>query len=873
MSQRYGTRSTTKAARSRAFAAGNPRAYEQSSSSIAAVPLAGNGEAEAAEAPRPPRKPLTPPSSFHSAVDGGRPQRQEPPPATLVLPAKRALVHNSAAPPSASASAAPASAVLVPPTARAARVGAENHPPSGAGGGPRKRSRLSLGLSKRRVSPPEQAVAAPAALAPIGHGSKIISSGAVVGCFPGGISPRLSEGCVGSAKRPLHMSPPPPPFVGLKNVGETCYVSAVLQSLAACHTALKSGRGASGVAGDEDKAGDTQGEDDGLGPSSAARAYASDGVELCSVNPVSTGVRAGGADGNPVFLALGKVLGEMEGRNRALFQLQRRQQQQQQFPEPPVELSTDPQESVLAGDGTPDMPVRPSDQTPRRPGVPTREDACAGAIAPHALVELLRDGWLTEGRPTGGATAGFLRQLGGGASAGAGDFGSGQACVSELLGKLLDVCAATAAAGVTQDRGGDVSSGSVGERRGGDSGGVRGLATAFRGTLCARTHCVECERDRTSREEFTELTLPPLVLPPPPPPQPPAQPLSPNSPAARGAAAAAAAENSGDGDLSESPREMQTLQCLVDAMLGRESLEGDNKVWCEACRQWNEAERRSSLCSPPGLLALHVRPGPRKKSSPCPFPAAAIVAAGGASRKLADGAVGGADGRGRPHKAEQGQTAHNESGELIERVLVVKRAARCQSHAAEASGSGRASSVPARKAQLLREGAEGGKGHRVEGGKQHRPPPSDSGDVFYDLVGVILHQGQTLGSGHYTFALHAGGTSSRFGDQPPAHHHHHHHPPSAGDRSSASGGTEHSGSSAGVTDRKGPDSAVLQQGSVGEGEAGGAVAGGASCAEPAFALFDDDVVRWLSLEEEFAVLRGGVGAIGDPFLVFYARRD
>lgn len=864
MPERYGTRSTTKAARSRATIAGSPRASEHSSSSTAAVPLAGSSRhtpEEAAASGLPPRtnngrRPLTAPSPFHLAVDGGQQRGQETTPAILHLPGKRALVHNSAVPPSATS---------VPTTAGAAQVGAEYHPPSGAKSR-RKRSRLSLGLSRHRVSIPQQTVAAPAVLAPIGDvSSKSRSTGAYVGCFPGGISPRLSEGCVGSAERPRSTSPPPP-FVGLKNLGETCYVNAVLQALAACRASLKSGRGTAVAAGDAGKAGDRQGEDEdeGLGSSSAAPVHTAEDFDLSSVDMASTGVQAG-ANGNPVFLALGKALGDMEARNRTLYE----HQQQQQSPELPVGLSTDPGIPVLADDGSPEMPVRPSDQTPRRPDVPAREDdVCAGAITPDALVELIREGWLSAERSTGEVPRRLLRRLGGG-SAGAGDdFGNGQACASELQGKLLDVCAATAAAGAVQDGRGDdrlggTFYGSDGRRRSYDSG-VCGLASAFRGTLCARTHCVECERDRTSREEFTELTLPPLV--PLPLPPPPAQPPSPKRVAVRAVAAGIS-----KGDLSKPQQEVRTLQSLVDAMLGRESLEGKNKVWCEACRQWNEAERRSSLCSPPALLALHVRPGTRKQSSPCPYPAAPIVAAGGAFRKQPDGAGRAGDRRG-PCGAEQALAAHDENGELIERVLVVKSAVRCQSHAAEASGNGSTSSAPNRELQPPRAAAKGGKSHRPQGKKQHRRQPSDSGDVFYDLIGAILHQGQTLGSGHYTFVLHAGGTPSYLSDQPPTCHHHH-HPPSAGDRSSASGGRGCSASSAGVTDREIPGLTLLVPGLVGEGEAGGSVAGGASCKKPGFALFDDDVVRWLSLEEESAVLRGGGRAIGDPFLVFYARRE
>lgn len=868
MSHRYGTRSTTIAARSRAPIAGKPLSSEPSGSLAAAVPPGGNcrHNPEAAKSAPPPRtnngrRPLTPPSNFQ-AVDGGLQRGQEPTPATFLLPAKCAVVHNFATPPSAPAS------VVVPSTAGAAHVRAENHPPN-AGESRRKRSRLSLSLSKRRAPSSQRPGVAPAVITPTNDSKGGSSCGAVVGCFPGGISPRLTAGCVGSARRSRHECPPPPPppppssppFVGLKNVGETCYVNAVLQALAACRTALKSNSGASAsrAGGDGGKAWDRQegsGETSGL--SSAAPIHAADddvgpSSAGCTVSP---GVRAG-TEGNPVFHALGKVLHDMEARNRTLFQ-------RQQSPEKPVELllSANPEVSVLAGDGSRERPVHPPGRKPK-PGIPSAEYERARIIAPNGLVELIREGWLNAERPIGGATANSLVQRLGGGTAGLlpamGDFGNGQACVSELLGKLLDVCAAATAAGAVREDGGELGGASVGggicERGSCDIGSVCSLATAFRGSLCACTHCVECERDRTRCEEFTELALPPLI----PPPQPPTAqpPSSKRVAAAQGLREMTAESSSSDCDLSKTPQPCQTLQSLVDAMLGRESLEGNNKVWCESCRQWNEAERNSSLCSLPGLLALHVRPGASKQSSPCPRPTATVAAAGGAlHRKQMDDGAGGAGGWGGPCKTEQatatagGGTSGN--GELIERVLVVKSSLRCQSHAVEASGNGSTAGAPtAGERQQPR--AEGVKGHRSLQGKQ-RGQLGESGDVFYDLIGAILHQGQTLSSGHYTFALHAGGPSFRSGDQTPTHHYH--HPPSAGG-----------------TGRYKDTTSMLVQELTGEGRAGRSVALSMGCTKQAFALFDDAAVRWLSAEEGSALLRGGGGSIGDPFLVFYARRE
>ncbi|CAM9949577.1 unnamed protein product, partial [Ectocarpus sp. 4 AP-2014] len=676
MPRRYGTRSTTKAACSKAAVAANAQATSN--------PTSGTARHAAAEAAL-----LAPPPRISSQVVTGDGQQRGMMPAAAaagVGATKRADSHlfpqvarkapdmphataaTTAVPPAPSAQSPAAAAVL---------FGTKHHPPVGPSSGVdrlRKRSRLCLGKRRRALPVQYAAVGQPSVgtagspsfqerfRSPFTSSAALAPPAEAIG-YPWGASPGLSEGRIDKAGvlaptawtigRPS--TGPSPPFVGLENLGETCYVNAVLQALTACHGALTSSRGGGGGWHDVESEG-SEGSSSTPPAADAAPAVAAS---------AGTAVPVGGETGtqrNPVLVSLEQVLGEMETRNRALFQ-------QQLVAARSQTAVSSPAEPASTGSGASSSPesktCQPYDQTPLRPSASTGEGVRVESIAPTSLVELIRGGWL-------GADS--ARLGGGGAGAtGLTDFGTGQACVSELLGKFIGLVVDDGGSGAT-------SPGDVGGRRSGGShsSSFCGLAQAFRGTLCARTLCVECERDRTAHEDFTELTLPPLL-----PPQ--------HAPPLTAQGAISAAENDGGPSLRGRRR---TIQTLVDGVFERESLAGNNK-----------------LC--------------------------------------------------------------------------------------------------------------------------------DSGEVFYDLIGAILHQGQTLASGHYTFALHA----------------------AAGDWASFLAQQQQQQQQADRDNR-----ALVQQGPR------GAAAAGSTCGKPDFALFDDATVRWLSPEEERTVLRGGGGGFGEPFLVFYARR-
>ncbi|CAM9130136.1 unnamed protein product [Ascophyllum nodosum] len=597
-------------------------------------------------------------------------------------------------------------------------------------------------------------------------------------------------------------TPPPPPFVGLVNLGETCYINAVVQALVACSRAILSSTGRCSPSDTAHVMGSnrTCGES-GVPAASRQGSNGEKEVVLWSAAIVDAndfrvseaeGAGVAGNTGESVLIAVDNLLKEVDERNRALLA--------GGFDDSNVQKEAQHTRTIQMVDweGSLTLGVRPRDEIPLGNVKNLRNgDTHMNVVVPETLVKLVREGWLSASRSRGDSWAGNAPRARGleGIST---NFGCGQECVSELFGKLLDL-------GISHV-----------------DGEAHGIATrlsqAFRGSVCTQTLCVECERDRLDRDTFTELVLPPLL------------PL-PSSSDHEGHKPSAVKSTS-------SPKSLTLLE-LVKATLGSESLVGNNKVWCQFCRQQGEAERRSTLHCSPRLLALHLRPATDEISD---RPVESAWASAPGSLKA---------------MPENRHCVRSVDSKLIERVMAIQGASMCQFHETTRAEAGAAKEASYTDQE---EGATVDDRRGKHEKKKQLPLPDPSFEVVYDLVGIILHQGRSMGSGHYTFARHVL----------------HDHAPSRRATISDSG-TGRPSVIEKSDNRRVEDSNDAQYFSFQDcqGQDGRENSQSRLPPDENFVIFDDACVRFLSPEEERILLNGGGSSwgFGDAFLVFYARRD
>ncbi|PWA21114.1 hypothetical protein CCH79_00009458 [Gambusia affinis] len=101
----------------------------------------------------------------------------------------------------------------------------------------------------------------------------------------------------------------------------------------------------------------------------------------------------------------------------------------------------------------------------------------------------------------------------------------------------------------------------------------------FQGRLVLRTRCLECESFTERREDFQDISVPVLDD----------QPASPEDP-------------------SEDPKpEMKTLTWAISQFASVERIVGEDKYFCETCHHYTEAERSLLFDKTPEVITIHLK--------------------------------------------------------------------------------------------------------------------------------------------------------------------------------------------------------------------------------------------------------------------------
>ncbi|OCT82443.1 ubiquitin specific peptidase 1 S homeolog isoform X1 [Xenopus laevis] len=117
---------------------------------------------------------------------------------------------------------------------------------------------------------------------------------------------------------------------------------------------------------------------------------------------------------------------------------------------------------------------------------------------------------------------------------------------------------------------------------GNESSGFELVEKMFQGELVLRTRCLECESFTERREDFQDISVPVLESEPP--------------------------KLEDSSDLSPDPRlETKTLKWAISQFASVERIVGEDKYFCEKCHHYTEAERSLLFDKIPDIVTIHLK--------------------------------------------------------------------------------------------------------------------------------------------------------------------------------------------------------------------------------------------------------------------------